>query len=125
VIENLHVEHKVRFIAHSYLCDSTNIEERSDDEIKQQSIQFVNKFFTSERIVSARNRISVNGGWIFVLVIGEVRSVFEVECLKDLGIQVIDFKEVVNQAINNRARLGGFSETRHTLSVINYLKDRG
>lgn len=124
ISENLHIENKVRFIANAYLCGSPiNMAERSEEEIKQEAIQFVDKLYTNERVVQARDRIIVNGGWIFVLVIGEVRSIFEVEYLKELGIQVIDFKELANQAINNRSRLGSLSEMKRTLSVINYIKD--
>jgi hypothetical protein len=121
VIENLHLEKKVRFIANSYLCGTPNVEERNEDEIKHHAIQFVDKFFKSERLVQARNRAIANADWIYVLVVGEVRSAFEVECLKDLGVQIIDFKEVVNHAITNRRMLGTLCKTRHMLSVINYV----
>jgi hypothetical protein len=122
VIENMHIENRVKFTANSYLCDA-DIEERSEHEIKQRVVNFVQKFFTSEQMVRARNSINANGDWIFVLVIGEVRSDFEVNCLKELGIHIIDFKEVVNHAIQNSRRLGTFSDMKRILNVINYIKE--
>lgn len=121
VVENLYLEKRVRFIANSYLCGTPNVVERNEEEIKRHAIQFIDKFFKNERLEQARNRAIANADWIYVLVVGEVRSAFEVECLKELGIQIIDFKEVVNHAITNRRMLGTLSETRHILSVINYL----
>jgi hypothetical protein len=123
IIENLHIDNKVRFIANTYLCGIPNIEERNEEEIKQHAIQFVDRFFTSERVVQARNRVTANFDWIYVLVVGEVRSIFEVECLKELGVQIIDFKEVVSQAIANRRMLGTANEMRQTLSIINYIRN--
>jgi len=96
VADYKHVEVQVSYRPIGYIGGDTNARKRTTDEIKAGVAQWVEKKFTSARKIERRNAIAQNAKWDYTLVHGVLRDETELEYMRELGVNTVSYKEVLN-----------------------------
>ena len=98
-----HVEVQVSFRPIGYVGGDTNARKRTADEVRAGVEQWVEKKYTSERKVARRNEVLPNANWRYVFVHGVLRDEAELEHMKQLGVELVSYKQVVRELIDDKA----------------------
>lgn len=98
-IELLHVEVQVSFRPIGYIGGDKSAKRRTDDEIRIGVKQWVEKKFTSERKVDRRKKIVPSNDWSFVLVCAELKDEKELHYMRDMGVKVVRYKDVLKEVM--------------------------
>lgn len=96
VADYIHVEVQVSYRPIGYIGGDGSAKKRSTDEIKAGVTQWVEKKFTSARKLERRNAIVPNAKWDYTLVHGVLRDETELEYMRELGVNTVSYKEVLN-----------------------------
>ena len=98
-----HVEVKVSFRLIGYVGGDANARNRSDYKVRAGIEQWVEKKYTSERKVARRNEVLPSANWRFVFVHGVLRDEAELEHMKQLGVELISYKKVLRELMDDKA----------------------
>jgi len=101
--ECLHVEVQVSFRPIGYVGGDTNARKRTDDEVRTGVEQWVEKKYTSERKIGRRNEVLPDAKWRYVFVHGVLRDETELEHMKELGVELISYKQVLTELRDDRS----------------------
>lgn len=96
VAEYKHVEVQVSYRPIGYIGGDTNARKRTADEIKAGVAQWVEKKFTSARKIDKRDQIAPDANWKYTLVHGVLRDETELEYMRELCVETINYREVLH-----------------------------
>jgi hypothetical protein len=116
-----HAEVQVSFRPIGYIGGDTSARKRTEQEIRDGVVQWVDKKFVGKRKVDRRNDILPNAKWRFMLVHGEVRDSAELEIMKELGIDLVPYKQVLNELSGDKLKTSSSIATSIT-EILNYIK---
>ncbi|MBS0546482.1 MAG: hypothetical protein JSR24_01960 [Proteobacteria bacterium] len=102
-IECRHVEVQISFRPIGYIGGNTNARRRSEQELNDGVAQWVEKKFTNPRKVEVRNRLVADAKWKFVLVHGVVRDSSELKHMQNLGVELVDYRQVLKDLREEKA----------------------
>lgn len=102
--EYWHVEVQVSFRPIGYVGGDTNARKRTADEIRAGVEQWVEKKFTSERKVTRRNEVLPDANWRYVFVHGVLRDETELEHMKQLGVQLVSYRQVLRELMDDKTQ---------------------
>ena len=95
IAEYWHVEVQVSFRPVGYIGGDTNARRRTEGEIRTGVDQWVKKKFTSDRKCEKRIKITHNENWRYVFVYGVVKDERELEFMKEYGVDLVPYKEII------------------------------
>lgn len=98
-----HVEVQVSFRPIGYVGGDTNARKRTADEVRAGVEQWVEKKYTSERKVARRNEVLPSANWRYVFVHGVLRDEAELEHMKQLGVELVSYKQVLRELMDDKA----------------------
>lgn len=98
-----HVEVQVSFRPIGYVGGDTNARKRTSDEVRAGVEQWVEKKYTSERKVARRNEVLPSANWRYVFVHGVLRDEAELEHMKQLGVELVSYKQVLRELMDDKA----------------------
>jgi hypothetical protein len=119
--EYWHVEVQISYRPIGYIGGDSNAKKRSSDEIEEGIKAWVTKKFTSEKKVMRRNAIAPDATWRYVLVHGAVRDITELDHIKDLGISLIPYKQVLLD-LQQQAKSHSSSAASNIIDMLHYIK---
>ncbi len=125
VIDKVHLEQKILFSKSSYLTFSEEVEHDAYKQISQMTSNYVIRTFTDHRAMALKDNAvgeSKDIKWRYIMVTGEIRSQYEADCLQNLGIELLNFKAIVDQLKKIDRRWKISHKTWHDLRLLNYLK---
>lgn len=102
VAEHKHVEVQVSYNPIGYIGGDANARKRTEEEIKEGVKQWVAKKFTGAKKVQKRNAIVPDVAWQFVFVHGVVRDKTELEYMRELGVETVAYKEILDVLITDK-----------------------
>ena len=120
--EYWHVEVQVSYRPIGYVGGDTNARRRSDEEIKTGVEQWVEKKFYSARKIAKRNEICPNAQWSNVFVHGVLRDEKELEYMKQLGITLVPYKNVLTDLCDDN-QLQSSSVASNITDILKYLHE--
>ncbi len=115
--EYWHVEVQISYSPVAYVSNS-NAKARDLVQIKDDVNSWIEKKFTSEKVATKRNSIVPDVNWKFVFVHGVVKDSRELAVIRNHGIELVSYKDVVNQLINNQTH----KSSSTALGVIDIVK---
>lgn len=116
-----HIEVQVSFRPIGYIGGDTSARKRTALEIRNGVEQWVDKKFKSKRKVDRRNDILPNANWRFLLVHGEVRDIAELGVMKELGVDLVTYKQVLSELCVDKTKTSSSTATSIT-EILNYIK---
>ena len=121
--EFLHLEIQVSFNPIGYIGGNGNAARRTDDEVREGIKAYFDRKFNHPQIIDRRNRIYLNADWQYVFVHGVVIEPKELEYMKDLGVKVVSYKEVLSDllASNNLSRTSSIASD--ILRIVRYMNN--
>jgi len=119
--EFLHLEIQVSFNPIGYIGGNANAAHITDDEVKEGIKEYFDKKFNHPQIIDRRNRIYLNADWQYVFVHGVVREPKELEYLKELGVRVVSYKDVLNDLLANNNLSRTSSVASDILRIVRYM----
>jgi hypothetical protein len=117
-----HVEVQVSYRPIGYVGGDSNARKRTDDEIFEGVKQWVEKKFTSERKIARRNEIQPNAKWRYVLVHGELKDVKELDCMRQLGVELISYKSLLKSLRDSKNKFSS-SIASNIADMLQYLQN--
>jgi hypothetical protein len=120
-IDYWHTEVQVSFRPIGYIGGDTNARKRSEQEIRDGVVQWVDKKFKSKRKVDRRNDILSNANWRYLLVHGEVRDSKELEIMKELGVDLVPYKQILSELCSDKLKTSSSTATSIT-EILNYIR---
>ena len=120
-VDYWHIEVQVSFRPIGYIGGDTNARKRTEQEIRDGVVQWVDKKFRSKRKVDRRNDILPDANWRYLLVHGEVRDATELEIMKELGIALVPYKQVLTELCGDKTKTSSSTATSIT-EILNYIK---
>jgi hypothetical protein len=101
VDEYWHIEVQISYRPIGYVGGNNSAKKRDDDELRIGTEEWVEKKYKSEKKIQKRNSIAPNAVWKYIFVYGVLRNDKELELIKKLGVEVIPYKTVLNELMNN------------------------
>lgn len=120
VPQYLHVEVQISFNPIGYIGGDSNARIRTEEEIKEGVYEYYKKKFTNERKIQKRNEVLPNVEWQFQFVHAVVKEPKELKYLKELGVKVISYKDVLNDLLNNNIHSSS-SVASDILKIVSYM----
>jgi hypothetical protein len=120
-VDYWHIEVQVSFRPIGYIGGDTSARKRTQQEIRDGVVQWVDKKFRSKRKVDRRNDILPDANWRYLLVHGEVRDAIELEIMKELGIDLVPYKQVLTELCGDKTKTSSSTATSIT-EILNYIK---
>lgn len=122
-VEAWHVEVQVSFRPIGYLGGDTNARRRTEQEIRKGAEQWVEKKFTSDKKKEKRNSISSNVNWRYIFVCAELKDTRELEIIRELGVEIIPYKQVLTDLRDNSSRQSS-SAASNISEILKYLREK-
>jgi len=119
-VDYWHTEVQVSFRPIGYIGGDTNARRRSKQEIHDGVVQWVDKKFKGKRKVDRRNDILPKANWRYLLVHGEVRDSSELEIMKELGVDLVPYKQVLRDLCGDKVKNSSSTATSIT-EILNYI----
>lgn len=119
--DHWHVEVQVSFRPIGYIGGDTSARKRTEQEIRDGVLQWVDKKFKGKRKIDRRNDVLPNAKWRYMLVHGEVRDSTELEIMKELGVDLVPYKQVLNDLSADKLKTSSSIATSIT-EILNYIK---
>lgn len=119
--EFLHLEIQVSFNPIGYIGGNGNAARRTDDEVKEGIQEYFDRKFNHPQIIDRRNKIYPNADWQYVFVHGVVIEPKELEYMKDLGVKVVSYKEILNDLLANNNLSRTSSIASDILRIVRYM----
>jgi Holliday junction resolvase-like predicted endonuclease len=116
----LHVEVQISFNPIGYIGGNNNAGTRTDQVIKEGMYEYYVRKFISDGKKQKRNDVLPNVDWQFQFVHAVVREPKELECLKELGVKVISYKDVLNDLLHNKTHSSS-SAANDILKIVGYM----
>ena len=116
-----HTEVQVSYRPIGYIGGDSNARKRTEQEIRDGVMQWVDKKFKSMRKIDRRNDILPNANWRYLLVHGEVKDVAELEIMKELGVDLLPYKQVLLELCADKSKTSSSTATSIT-EILNYIK---
>jgi hypothetical protein len=116
-----HTEVQVSFRPIGYIGGDTSARKRTEQEIRDGVVQWVDKKFKSKRKVERRDNILPNAKWRYLLVHGEVRDSTELDIMKGLGVDLLSYKQVLLELCADKSKTSSSTATSIT-EILNYIK---
>ncbi|WP_310646180.1 hypothetical protein [Limnohabitans sp.] len=117
-----HVEVQISYRPIGYIGGDSNARKRSPTEIQEGVRAWVEKKFTSAKKVNRRNAIVQNANWHYVLVHGVVREPVELNFMKDLGVTLIPYKQVLFD-LQKEAKSQSSSAASNIIDMLHYIQN--
>ena len=121
--EHLHVEVQISFNPIGYIGGNANAAHRTDDLVKEGVIEYYNRKFNHPQIIDRRNRIDLNANWQYVFIHAVVIEPKELEYLKELGVRVVSYKDVLNDLLANNNLSRTSSIATDILKIVRYMRE--
>ena len=119
-LEAWHVEVQVSFRPIGYIGGNTSAKKRTFEQISDGINQWIAKKFTDERKQKARDKVLPNGKWKYVLVCAEVKDEREIELLKEHGVKVFRYKDIIDSLIKEKSKVN--STAGNIVEILRYAK---
>jgi hypothetical protein len=116
-----HVEVQVSFRPVGYVGGDTNARKRNQEELRAGVLQWVEKKYTNQRKVSRRNEILPNSEWSKIFVHGVLRDEMELEFMKEFGVELISYKQVLQELRDDTATHSS-SLASSIAEILRYMK---
>lgn len=123
VAEHWHVEVQVSYRPVGYIGGDTNARRRTRAEIEQGAALWVEKKFTNLKKSRKRNQILPNVDWRYVFVHGAVKDAYNLECIEQLGITLISYKQVLEQ-LRDGTNSSSSSVASNIVEMLNYMSKK-
>ncbi len=120
VPQYLHVEVQISFNPIGYIGGNNNAMIRTEEEIKEGVYEYFKKKFTNEGKIQKRNEVLPNVDWHYQFVHAVVREPKELKYLKELGVKVISYKDVLNDLLNNNTHSSS-SVASDILKIVRFM----
>ena len=114
------VEVTVSFRPIGYIGGGSSAKRRSDEEVRAGVSQWIEKKFTSEKKVARRDEVLPNVEWNYVLVCAEVRHPIELDYLKEGGVTVVRYKDVIEELVGKASIVN--SNAGNIVEILRYAK---
>lgn len=103
---------------------STSARLRDEQQIAICAREWVNKKFKVQKKQLLREKLNPNGSWRYLLVHGIVKDSRELESIKSEGVELIHFKQLLND-LRTRQTLLNFSGSSagDLVEIINFVQD--
>lgn len=116
-----HTEVQVSYRPVGYIGGDTNARKRTEQEIRDGVLQWVDKKFKSKRKVDRRNDILRNADWHYLFVHGEVRDSTELDIMKELGVDLKPYKQVLGELCGDKLKTSSSTAASIT-EILNYIR---
>ena len=116
-----HVEVQISYRPIGYIGGDSNARRRNTTEIEEGAQAWVQKKFTSEKKVMRRNAIAPNANWRYVLVHGVVRDLAELDRIKDFGVSLVPYKQVLLD-LQNQTKSQSSSVASNIIDMLHYIQ---
>lgn len=120
-LECWHVEVQISYRPVGYIGGDTNARKRNSNELRAGVEQWVTKKFTSPKKVKRRNEILPNATWRKFLVHAVLKDDAELSIMKDLGVELIPYKKVLEDLCSDKKGKSS-SSASGIVEMLNYLK---
>ena len=117
-----HVEVQISYRPIGYIGGDSSARKRSSIEIKEGIQAWVEKKVTSEKKVTRRNVIVPDASWRYVLVHGVVRDATELDYMKDLGVSLIPYKQVLLD-LQQETKSQSSSAASSIIDMLHYIQN--
>lgn len=94
-----HVEVQISFRPMSYIGGGPNARRRTPDDVRAGIAEWVEKKFTGAAKSSKRSSVLPGVSWKFVLVHAEVRHKEELELLRDFGVELVSYRQILDELL--------------------------
>ena len=118
-----HVEVQVSFRPVGYLGGNSSAKKRSAEELVQGIEQYIHKKFTSEAKESKRCALLPNKDWKYQLVLAQLKDDTEVGLLKERGIGVIRYDQVIRELEEGNSSV--HSTAGNIVEILRYVNKQG
>jgi phage gp29-like protein len=102
-LECWHVEVQVSFRPVGYVCGDSSAKKRNDNELLEGVVLWVQKKFKSDKKIAKRDSVLAGANWKYVFVHGVVRDTRELEHIKGRDIELITYKQVLEDLRDDEA----------------------
>jgi len=99
--EYWHIEVQISYRPIGYVGGNNSAKKRNEDELRVGTEEWVEKKFKSEKKVHKRNSIAPNAVWKYIFVHGLLKDERELGLIEKLGVEVIPYKNVLNELMKN------------------------
>lgn len=114
-----HVEVTVSFRPIGYIGGNTSAKRRTPEDVEQGIDDWIRKKFTSEQKAAKREEILPNAKWRYVLVCAEVRYPEELDLLREKGVDVHRYKDVLGELSSSNAQVNSTAGT--IVEILRYV----
>ena len=114
-----HVEVTVSFRPIGYIGGNTSAKRRTEEDVEQGIDDWIRKKFTSEQKVAKRDEVLPNAKWRYVLVCAEVKHGVELDYLREKGVAVHRYKDVLMELANSNAQVNSTAGT--IVEILRYV----
>lgn len=114
-----HVEVTVSFRPIGYIGGNSSAKRRTEQDVKQGIEEWIKKKFSSEQKITKRNEILPNVEWKYVLVCAEVKHSLELDYLREKGVAVHRYKDVLLELSKSNAQVNSTAGT--IVEILRYV----
>lgn len=114
------VEVTVSFRPIGYIGGGSSAKRRTDSEVRQGVVDWVEKKFTAPKKVERRDEILPGAEWQKVLVCAEVRHDGELELFEQHGVHVLRYKDLLLDLVESTTQVN--SNAGNIVEIVRYLK---
>ena len=118
--EAWHVEVQVSFRPIGYIGGNTSAKRRTEEQVIEGVEQWIEKKFTDEKKVQRRNDVLRNADWHYVLVCGELRHAEEAELMRERGIEVLRYNQIISELTAAKSMVN--STAGNIVEIIRYIQ---
>lgn len=115
-----HVEVTVSFRPIGYIGGDGSAKRRTVADVELGIDDWIRKKFSSEQKIAKRQQILPNANWRYVLVCAEVKHTIELDLLKDKGVDVHRYKDVLAELANSNAQVNSTAGT--IVEILRYME---
>ena len=116
-----HIEVQISYRPIGYVGGNGSAKKRTEEELKLGVKEWVEKKFTSTKKVSKRSSIAPNAIWHYIFVYGVLKDEGELDAIKKLGVELIPYKQILNELIDNKTHKSS-SIANNITEILQFIK---
>ena len=121
VDEYWHIEVQISYRPIGYVGGNNSAKKRTKEELVLGAKEWVEKKFTSSKKVAKREAIAPNAIWKYIFVYGVLKDEGELDAFKELGVELIPYKQVLNELIENKEHKSS-SIANNITEILQFIK---
>jgi hypothetical protein len=118
-LEYWHVEVTVSFRPIGYIGGGSSAKRRSAKDVEVGIDEWIRKKFTSEQKFEKRKAVVEDADWKYVLVCADVKHDIELDLLREKGIEVHRYKDILRELVAARSQVNSTAGT--IVEILRYV----